>query len=296
MKRKALASIFISLLLFSVVGISSFLSLGRANPLTFTSKNGSVHPSIVGAKPPIVTVQSPQNNSFFNQDNVTLSFNVTVGSSVTNSTRWITLIYYETDWQQNKNYVYKHRDDELSVNNYAATLNLTGINGTRIPEGEHNLTFHVSEEGITYDPPRPYGSGLCRIGYYSFYITGSSSVTFTVDRTCPTVSVLSMENKTYETSDVPLNFTVNESVSQTKYSLDGQENVTIAGNTTLPNLPFGEHNITVYATDEAGNIGKSETLFFTIAEPFPTLLVATASIIIVIIVVAVFLQLRKHKH
>ena len=295
MIKKWMLVAFISMLLFSVVGISNFFSLGRANPLTFTSKNGSVNPSIVGAKPPIVTVQSPQNNSFFNQNNVILSFNVTVGSSVTNSSKWLTLIYYETDWQQNKNYVYKHRDTEQSVNNYGATLKLTGINGTRIPEGEHILTFHGAEEGIAYDPPRPYGSGLCRIGYYSFYITGSSSITFTVDRKHPTVSVLSMENRTYETSDIPLNFTVNEPVSQTKYSLDGQENVTIAGNTTLNGLSSGEHSLTVYATDEAGNVGSSGTVNFTVTS-FPTILVVASIITVVVVGTALVVYFKKRKH
>jgi hypothetical protein len=77
-----------------------------------------------------------------------------------------------------------------------------------------------------------------------------------------------------------LNFTVNEPVSQVSYSLDGQTNVSIIGNITLESLPYGEHNVTVYATDEAGNIG-SKTVFFTMIKPpesFPTVLVAIASI------------------
>jgi hypothetical protein len=99
--------------------------------------------------------------------------------------------------------------------------------------------------------------------------------------------------------DIPLDFTLSEQVSQITYSLDGQKNVTISGNTTLTGLSRGEHNVTIYATDEAGNLGTSETLYFTIEEPKPflTLLVATASIIIIVgVVVAVFLLVRKQKH
>jgi hypothetical protein len=65
--------------------------------------------------------------------------------------------------------------------------------------------------------------------------------------------------------DLPLNFTVDESCSKISYVLDGQENVTVAGNSTLSDLPIGEHNVTVYAWDSSGNNGASETIMFTIA-------------------------------
>jgi hypothetical protein len=55
--------------------------------------------------------------------------------------------------------------------------------------------------------------------------------------------------------------------------LDGQEKENIAGNTTLTNLPYGEHNVTVYAIDMAGNIGTSETIYFSVEGPFPTTMV-----------------------
>jgi hypothetical protein len=94
------------------------------------------------------------------------------------------------------------------------------------------------------------------------------------------IIILSPQNKTYTTTDVPLNFTVSESVERICYSLDAQDNVTIDGNTTLTGLSNGEHNVTVYATDVTGNIVASETITFTVTkelEPFPTTLVATAS-------------------
>jgi hypothetical protein len=87
-------------------------------------------------------------------------------------------------------------------------------------------------------------------------------------------------------SDVPLNFEVDKSVSEMKYSLDGQENVTVVGNTTLAGLTNGYHNVTVYAADEAGNSGASETLLFDVElpEPFPTLLIAAASVAAAVLV------------
>jgi len=51
------------------------------------------------------------------------------------------------------------------------------------------------------------------------------------------------------------------------YSLDNEENVTIAGNTTLTNLSEGTHNIIVYANDTSGNMGSSSQVYFTIRIP-----------------------------
>jgi hypothetical protein len=132
---------------------------------------------------------------------------------------------------------------------------------------------------------------------YSFDIGGSFSVGFTVDTTPPSVSVSSLENNTEYASDVALNFTVNEAVTQITYSLDGQENVTINGNTTLPQLSYGAHNVTVYTTDAAGNTGTSETITFTVAKPelFPTVLVAIAVATIVVVGAGLLIYFKKRK-
>lgn len=140
-----------------------------------------------------------------------------------------------------------------------------------------------------------WGSYVSGIYSYDFDLNSSSYVTFTT-YTTPIVSFLSFENRTFETSTVPLNFTVDQSVSKVTYCLDGQANVTISGNTTLTGLPNGDHNVTVYAMDEAGNIGASQTVTFTIAVPFPTVTVATASTALVAVVcVGIFLYLRRKK-
>ncbi|MGB9960580.1 MAG: hypothetical protein ACPLKQ_08740 [Candidatus Bathyarchaeales archaeon] len=94
------------------------------------------------------------------------------------------------------------------------------------------------------------------------------------------VSIVSPENKTYITNNVPLTFTVNKPAKWLAYSLDGKANVTIMGNTTLGGLSNGSHNITVYAKDIAGNTAASPTVHFTInaPEPIPTLIFAIATI------------------
>jgi hypothetical protein len=116
-----------------------------------------------------------------------------------------------------------------------------------------------------------------------------------LDTTPPSVSVLFLGNKTYDKSYVPLIFTVNESVRKIAYSLDGKGNVTIAGNTTLNDLSYGEHNVTVYATDIAGNIGTSSTIDFNIAEPFPTALVVASVVLVVVIGIGLLVYFKKRK-
>lgn len=133
----------------------------------------------------------------------------------------------------------------------------------------------------------------------SAFHLGSACVTFTIDTTPPKVSVSSPENKTYNMFDVPLIFTVNELASQITYSLDGQDNVTVAGNTTLTGLSAGEYNVTVYAKDLVGNVGTSETIHFNIAEepePFPTLFVATVTVSALVLVSAgLLIYFKKRK-
>jgi len=119
------------------------------------------------------------------------------------------------------------------------------------------------------------------------------------DVVAPEIVVSSPKNKTYYSANVTLGFVVNELTSWMSYSLDGLDNVTVAGNTTLVSLPVGVHNVTVYAWDTAGNVGASETITFTIAEPdtFPTEPVAVASLASATVVSAILLiYFKKRGH
>ncbi len=127
---------------------------------------------------------------------------------------------------------------------------------------------------------------------------GSSETTyFTVDTTPPQILILSLENRTSDASGICLKFTVNESCSQMSYSLDSQEQVPVTENITLTNLPSGTHSITVYVQDAAGNTNASETIYFTIAEPFPTtLIIASVVIAAVAVGIAILCYFEKHRH
>jgi hypothetical protein len=115
----------------------------------------------------------------------------------------------------------------------------------------------------------PIPDGLHTLKIYSIFtdiLPVSSTINFTVDTTAPTVSILSLQDKEYNSSRIPLDFTVNESTSLITYIMDG-EVYTIYGNTTLNGLQNGDHKLILYATDEAGNAGSSETLDFNVQVP-----------------------------
>jgi hypothetical protein len=92
------------------------------------------------------------------------------------------------------------------------------------------------------------------------------------DAASPFVSVISPENKNYNSSSISLVFAVDEPIVWAGYSLDGRENVTFSGNTTISELSNGLHSLIVFANDTFGNMGASEIVSFTVAvpEPFPT--------------------------
>ncbi|NWF86221.1 hypothetical protein HXY32_00145 [Candidatus Bathyarchaeota archaeon] len=78
----------------------------------------------------------------------------------------------------------------------------------------------------------------------------------------PKVQIISPESKIYAADSVPLIFTLSGSASWIGYSLDGQENVTIAGNVTLTDLADEPHDVVVYARDICDFVGVSNKVYF----------------------------------
>jgi hypothetical protein len=111
----------------------------------------------------------------------------------------------------------------------------------------------------------------------------------------PSISWISQQNKTYTENYVPLNFSLSQPTQWTAYSLDGQANVTLDGNTTLTGLPNGQHTVIIYANDTYGNTAIPQTITFNmkVPAPFPTIEVTATLIVIVRIVAAIFL-ITKH--
>jgi hypothetical protein len=143
----------------------------------------------------------------------------------------------------------KH-SDLTSVNSALESPFDYSVNLTNLTDGVHSLKVYA------------YASGwvIQMNGFYEYEVPINSSsiiVYFTVDTTSPQIMFLSLEKQTYCTSNVPLNFTVSELTTQIKYSLDGQENVTIAGNETLTNLPYGARAPFLFLSGETELTGNS---------------------------------------
>jgi hypothetical protein len=240
---------------------------------------------IQNAESVTVTIISPE-NKVYSTDNITVAFKIESGYPPTRGNvvfarffLWGCLLdrsfNISTFWDNNV-------EVDLSLYGYGYLCNATL---TKLSEGPHTITAWVEE----------------RINYLSYDLVLAyvySNVTFNIDSIPPNISILSPENKAYNTSDVPLDFTVNETASQITYSLDEQENVTAAGNMTLTQLSNGAHNVTVYAADEAGNMGASETATFIVAkpEPFSLVPVAVASVAAIAAVsVGLLVYFKKRK-
>ena len=191
-----------------------------------------------------------------------------------------------------------------------------------LSDGSHRLTVTIecsvdiyggNAPGAPFKPTTPNGTHFVATWADAVYFTIDSdepnqpSSPPMVDSTPPTISILSPETNTYTSIDIPLNFTLNEQASNVSYCLDGENNIAIAGNTTLTGLSIGEHNLTIYAWDAVGNVGSSQTVNFAIIKetptPSPTPEVSQSTVVAAASVVVaagsgfgVLSYLIKHKH
>ena len=316
-KKAFITAAFISGLLLSAITEAQLVDVGRANPFSQSTYSCEMAPP-ASATPPSVLILHPENDKTYNENSVSLAIYAVVGQAPHSLGQipyqppskifhglFLTEVYYEADWLENKtvvngtsDFTYVHEWIGTSkkiygrtTGSYSCSLRLEGI-----PEGNHIITVNATERGYYY-----YVEGGASREYYGYSISNISSVHFTVD-TVPIVSFLSFENTTIDVSDVPLNFTVNQAVSEITYCLDGQGNVTITGNTTLTGLPHGDHNVTVYATDETGNTGALQTITFTITKPKPqpeafqtAPLAAASGALVAIVGVGLLVYLKKRK-
>jgi hypothetical protein len=262
--------------------------------------------------PPIIYIHSPLDNEIFSPNTVPLGFAITTpehgwlvrmgwassGRVIKNKLSYVSIII------DGKLYRSIEADSDLSSPfSYYEYL-------TSLEDGAHNLTIKAYCDGWYVEI-----HGLW--DRYLPYDVSSDLIDFTIDSTSPVISILSPENASFESTenilDVTLNFTVNEPVSQVIYSLDGRANVTVAGNTTLTDLPYGEHNVTLtdlsngshnitaYVKDTFGNVGASETVYFSVKlpepqpepEPFPTTFVIASVITVAVVGIGLLVYFKK---
>lgn len=270
-------------LFFVAIAESGSLKFARANPYANFYLFEKVPPP-TGSIPLIISVVSPKNNALYNVSNVTLAFNV---SNYGTSIDYIININYSASWLQENVIVWKLNSRSPEFPDFWS-YNETFWN---LPDGNYSIVITARgwasyEDSVKVD----YFWGTV----YSFEMTSVLVINFTVGDP-PEVSILSLKNETFASSEVPLNFTVSESVSRISYVLDGQENVTINGNMTLTDLSNGFHNVTVYAEDEAGNVGTSETISFRVELPFPATMLIAPAVLLSAIGSGLLLYFKKRK-
>jgi hypothetical protein len=266
--------VFLSITLVFMLA-TSIVQIACANPYLY---HEAVSPP-PNSKPPNITVDSPYNNS-----NIGNNVNVTIRIS-TKDTSMICLLnsYLTTDWLEGNISVYKQN---TSSPENPQSWNHSNI-FSNVPDGEHEIVIYASGEGSYVT-----NNGLT---INVFFMTSNSTIIFTSDNIPPKISIISPSNTTYTQSDIPLDFTLSENSAIT-YSIDNQETLTYNDNITIKGLTEGKHNLTIYAKDEAGNLG-SQTIAFTITKPWiiqPVQVIALASIIAVIGTIVTMVLLKRH--
>jgi hypothetical protein len=148
---------------------------------------------------------------------------------------------------------------------------------------------------------------------YAHYADGkemSKSTEFTVDTNYklpvwypPEIVLLSPQNQTYTSTEVPLTFATNETILYVNYVLDpleGNGSQYLTGNTTLAGLSDGMHKLIVTVHTERG-IAQQST-FFTVSQetetrqPFPTVPVVVVSIVSVVVALGILVYLKRRKN
>ncbi|MDI6826200.1 MAG: S8 family serine peptidase [Candidatus Aenigmarchaeota archaeon] len=90
----------------------------------------------------------------------------------------------------------------------------------------------------------------------------ASNVEILEDVTPPSLVLVRPENKTYTNrTNIPLNFSTDETNHTVWYTLDGENETVITGNTTFNVSSDGPHNITLYVNDSYNNINQSTQYF-----------------------------------
>lgn len=288
--RLALTAIIIfTLLCSSVVGLQA-VKVVEANWLP-------LEPKVPPPLPPTISITAPETRIYHEKD-VMLCFNIQV--SLRDDVEFRV-------WNENTQTMYNRTlqapQDKAGIPFIAYTLdgietiirNITApsiglgtkdyvgsavfdysLNLTELSEGKHTLTVNASGRqsaanlvtmGVSPDKdPILIGKGT----HYSMDAWSSSEVAFIIDAAKPTITIISPQNNTYRSTNIPLNFTIDEPTTQINYSLNGQANITITENTTLTDVPNGYHSLTLYANDTAGDMSKSDTVFFTIVTSTPS--------------------------
>ena len=273
MKKKALTAAFVSVFLLSAVA--------GTRPIFFVSADEPIDAmEIVAASYHAILIENPNNHTIYVNE---MPLNFTVDYLYQDRLiTWQTLNKLRYSIDGKSPVTIKTIQGPSSIPYKFSTV----LNVSELSNGQHKIEVTAS-----------FTANINNL-FVPTYDFSSAPIYFTVYNTPPpVVSIISLENKTYNEIDLSLIFTVDKLTSWTAYSLDTQANVTISGNSSLPELSYGSHSITVYANDSLGKMGASETIYFNISEPFPTMFVVVASAASVAVIgVGLVVYFKKRKH
>ena len=238
MKRTAVALALILALLSSTAAGTLLVNLAKANYLP----------------PPSLEIFSPISPGVYPNASVLLNVRVNILPSEPD----ITCIRYSLDGKAN-----------VTITNLAKEENV----------GYWTSTKGVIASGTAFSAKvfmDNLADGAHMLVVYARYANGKEmpkSREFTVDTNykpyTPELAILSPQNKTYTTAEVPLTFTINEPILHAHYMLDRHDpflflsgDTELTGNSTLTDLSNGMHNITITVVTERGS--ASQTTYFSI--------------------------------
>ncbi len=280
MKKQILTTTLLSALLITAIAGILFVNPAATNPL--------VEPP----PQPAIGVISPEKNEVYAINSVSLAFKVSIQNWYSTYPPDTLIVKYFIGGLQGELY------GEDALTPFSANV-------TELRDGFYKASVTATARWDTAQ------------GVYETFVS-SGDIYFTIDTTLPSVQILVNQGKIYETSDVPLNFTVSEAVSWLGYSLDGKEAVTVTDTAVrdrrfgrdeycimLNGVSDGSHSLTVHAKDDAGNTGESEPFQFTVGQEeqseteqtFPTVLVTTASVSVTVagILTGFLLYFKRYK-
>ncbi|WP_445474165.1 PGF-pre-PGF domain-containing protein [Methanococcoides methylutens] len=232
------------------------------NNETFDQYNYPIDSKVVWSSQNLTVGTIDENSGLFTGNtagNTTIS--VTNGS-VTNSTTVnvlnipafsITMDEPREDYNYSTGSIFLNVSANLEVDTWMYNINATGnhtfsSNETLfLPDGDHNLTVFAND---------------------TMGNMASVMANFSIDTIAPTVIIELPQDTTYATNNVNLNVSADEDVDIWMYNINGTGNHTFDQNMTL-DLPDGEHNVTVFASDTIGNVG-SAMINFSIDTTAPT--------------------------
>jgi hypothetical protein len=252
-KKTASALALILVLVVSTLAGSKMISPADANPYPYTNCDSSFV---------TVSIVSPENRTY--NTNV-IQLTITAGAYP-----GVWYVGYSLDGKPSKEFAPEKWDGH--------TFN-ESIWLYPLSQGSHSIIVEASTPVAPNDVLNDYAEVHFTI----------ARETVPPDSAAPEITILSPQNRTYYETSIPLEFSVNEPNCSITYKFDSRAPIVISKNTTLTGFYYGSHNVTIYATDIAGNTG-AQTVIFTLAkteEPTPLPELSPAALPIAVSTIAV---------